>query len=118
MTYPRELLLAYGPIAYSAFYACWLGLGCGALAVLGVALLFAVPNRFLALSLPFLLYIGESVLASLLGQTPAAVMFAFFPFGLDQATLTSAVTGASMALTVVGVAALVVARARSLGNLQ
>lgn len=76
-------LLTIGPWAYGLGYSLWLGLNGALYASIGFLLLLVIPNRFIALSVPFIGYhIANFVfaVATIPQFSPAMV----FPFNLTQ----------------------------------
>ncbi len=76
-------LLSAGPWAYGIGYSLWLALNGALYATIGLLLLFVVPNRFVALSLPFLGYHILNFATAVAGipqYSPASV----FPFNVVQ----------------------------------
>jgi hypothetical protein len=76
-------LLSFGPWAYGLGYSAWLGLNGALYASIGFQLLFVVPNRFIALSIPFIGYHILNFVFAVLAIpefSPAMV----FPFNLVQ----------------------------------
>lgn len=80
-------LLAWGPFVYAIAYSAWVGLGGAVFAGLGVAALLLMENRVLAISLPFLAYLVQTIAMSLMGSPQLGVMYSLFPFGLTQQPL-------------------------------
>ncbi len=76
-------LLSIGPWAYGLGYSLWLGMNGALYASIGFLLLLVVPNRFVALSIPFIGYhIANFVFAVLtIPQYSPAIVF---PFNLTQ----------------------------------
>jgi hypothetical protein len=76
-------LLAYGPWAYGLGFSVWLGLNGALYATIGFLLLFFIPNRFVAMSVPFLaVNIVGFVMAVL--QVPQFAPGSVIPFNLIQ----------------------------------
>ena len=80
-------LLALSPWGYGLLYAAWAGFGAATYSALGFAALLALPNRAVALAVPMILYIVETLAASLLDAPRFGLIFSLFPFGLAQAPI-------------------------------
>ena len=78
-------LLRFSPLAYGVVFSGWVGVGGATLAGLGMVALVALPSRLLAILIPFIVYTGGTVAASLLGVPHFGIMFSIFPFGLTAA---------------------------------
>ncbi len=77
-------LLNIHPAVFGLFYAAWLGTNAAAYAVLGVAALVWVQNRFVALAVPFIVYLVLTVGPAVVGQESFSSSMAIFPFSLEQ----------------------------------
>lgn len=109
-------LLAGGPFLYGVVYSLWVGLVGAGFAALTLAAVVLIRNRALAFIAPFLLYLVQTLFASLLGVPQLAFMFSAFPFGLtSQAPL---VAGGGGLLLLGGVAVLWVVVLRRLPTLS
>ncbi|MEO8527993.1 MAG: hypothetical protein ABI435_02845 [Pseudolysinimonas sp.] len=80
-------LYAVAPPLFGLVYSIWVGLNAALCAALGSLSLFAIPNRFVALLVPFATYFGESLVVSLLGHPEYGLVYLVFPFGLAQGSL-------------------------------
>lgn len=77
-------LLNVHPLVFGLFLAGWIGVNAAAFAAAGFAALVWIPNRFVALAVPFIAYWGLTVPPAVLGQESFAASPAIFPFSLDQ----------------------------------
>ena len=80
-------LLRLGSFTYGLTYSMWFGLSGAMYAMLGTAALLLFRNGILALASPFLLYLIETILASLLGWPEGGLLYSLLPFGLSQAPI-------------------------------
>lgn len=78
-----SFLLENGSLLYGVVYSAWIALAAAAYAVLGVSFLLTVPNRILALGLPFMLYLAGTVAAALLNVPQVGLLYSVFPAGLQ-----------------------------------
>jgi hypothetical protein len=83
-------LLAHGTLVYALAYSAWLGLGASVFAVVGFLALVVIPNRIFALSVPLIIFIGQTLAAGLVGGTYDQLMVSLFPFGIVQTSITQA----------------------------
>lgn len=76
--------LEYGSFTYGFLYSVWVGLNGVVYATLGFFALLLINNRFLALSIPFLLYhLGSFIIAVI--DVPMILLDAsIFPFNISQ----------------------------------
>jgi hypothetical protein len=81
--YTFSQLLSFGPWAYGLGYSLWLGLNGALYASIGFLLLFVIPNRFIALSIPFIGYHILNFVFAVLG-IPQFSPTMVFPFNLVQ----------------------------------
>lgn len=79
-TYTSFLVL--GPITYGVLYSAWVGLSAAVFAALGLAALLLVRNRILAFAVPWLVYIGQTIVFALLDLPNLGLLYSIFPFGL------------------------------------
>jgi hypothetical protein len=77
-------VLAWGDLTYGFLYAVWVGVGGAVFSGLGIASLVLIENRVVALSLPFLAYIVETLLMALVDSPQLGIMYSLFPFGITQ----------------------------------
>lgn len=75
-------ILQFGDVAFGIAYSLLVGLAAAAFAVLGESFLLIVPHRILAMALPFLIYVGSTVAAAVLGVPYAGLLYSLFPGGL------------------------------------
>lgn len=97
-------LLASGSMTFGILYSLWVGFCAAVWTSLAMAALLTVRNRPLALALPFLVYIGQWVVAELLGNVRASFAASTFPFGYQQ---TSIIAGAAPMLILAAIAAVI-----------
>lgn len=76
-------LLAYGPWVYGLGFSVWLGLNGALYATIGFLLLFFIPNRFLAMSVPFVAVNVVGFVMAVL-QVPQFAPGSVMPFNLIQ----------------------------------
>jgi hypothetical protein len=113
-----SFLLGYGELAFGVGYAVWVSLSSATFAVLCCCFLVTLPNRILALGLPFLIYLGSTVGAALIGLPRFGLLYSLFPFGLEaSAPLIAAAPMLVLAAVTLGFAALVLHRAPTNGRL-
>lgn len=55
-------LLAFGPLIYGLLYSFWVGINAAIYAAVGFLFLLLIPNKFVAMSIPSLIYIVGSFL--------------------------------------------------------
>ncbi|WP_089610611.1 hypothetical protein [Dehalobacterium formicoaceticum] len=77
-------LLEYGPFTYGFLYSCWVGLNAAVYASLGFFLVLILESQFLALSIPFLLYLLGSFVLGAAGIIRFRFVDAVFPFSYMQ----------------------------------
>lgn len=99
-------LYAHGTFVYGLAYAGWVGLAAAAYATLGACILFLLPNRILALSIPFLVYATGTAASALIGAPRTGLMSSVFPYGLVAGHPLEA--AASTLIVILGTAALAV----------
>ena len=73
-------------LVFGLMMAFWLGFAAAVYSVLTSASLILVPNRAIALLLPFGAYLGMSVLLSILDRPAVTPMFSVYPSGLQQSS--------------------------------
>lgn len=113
-----SFLLEYGELAFGFGYAAWVSLSSAAFAVLCCCFLVTLPNRILALGLPFLIYLGSTVGAALIGLPRFGLLYSLFPFGLEaSAPLIAAAPMLVLAAVTLVFAAFVLYRAPTNGQL-
>ncbi|TFC48907.1 hypothetical protein [Cryobacterium shii] len=97
-------LLGSGTVVYGVVYAAWVGAVAAIYVSLGFAALILMRNRVLAMAVPFLVYFVQTIAAALLGFPQVALMYAVFPFGLQQFSAVWAIapTAAILLVCVVG----------------
>lgn len=86
-TYKRHTftqLLEYGSITYGLFYSSWVASNAAAYASLGFLLVLIIENKFLALSIPFLLYLLGSFVMGAFSITKFRFADSVFPFNYIQ----------------------------------
>jgi hypothetical protein len=76
--------LQYGPLVYGLLYSVWLGLGGALYAAIGVLALIYLRASTFALTIPLIIYVGETIIATLLGNPHGALLFSLLPFGVTQ----------------------------------
>jgi len=96
-------LLQFGPFAYGLTYALWVGILGAAYSAIGTAALLLLSNRSLALSVPFLIYLLETVISALLGAPVLGLLYSAFPYGLTQ---TSVIVAAAPSLVLIAATAI------------
>lgn len=96
-------LLRVGPAAFGVGYSLWVAFNGALFSAVGILCLLLLRNRVFALAVPFLLYFGQSLFATLFGMPHSAFMYSVFPFGLTQSSVWLAVTP-TLALAVITVA--------------
>lgn len=75
---------ALGDFTYAILYALIVASGAAALAAVSTSLVYLLRAPLLAVAIPQVLYIGQTVLVSLFDRPQFGIMFALFPFGLEQ----------------------------------
>lgn len=76
-------LLEYGLYAYVLFYAFWVGINAAVYSSIGFLLLLLIPNKFVALSIPWGIYIiGSFLLVD--GLRPFRLADTIFPYMYTQ----------------------------------
>jgi hypothetical protein len=99
---PFASLLEPSPWLYGVTYAAWLGLSAAVYGALGIAAVLLIRRRLLALSLPLVVYIGETVVMQLAGHPQLSLMASAFPQGLSAFTTQDALAPMLALATVVG----------------
>jgi hypothetical protein len=89
-------------MTYGVLYSAWVGFCASIWAALGMAALLLVPNRALALALPFVIYFAQFVAASLAGNVRGSFVASMFPFGYQQTTILAGVTPMLVLAAIVG----------------
>lgn len=77
-------LMAISPLLYGAFISLWTGLNAAAYAALGFAALVWIPNRFVALAIPFIVYWAATIVPALFGLESYAAAHSVFSFSIIQ----------------------------------
>ncbi|WP_338705507.1 ABC transporter permease [Priestia aryabhattai] len=77
-------LLEYGTFTYGFLYSAWVGLNGIVYATLGFFALLLINNRFLALSIPFLLYHLGSFIIAVVNVPMVLLDASIFPFNISQ----------------------------------
>ncbi|WP_165842380.1 ABC transporter permease [Paenibacillus xerothermodurans] len=77
-------LLQFGSLTYGFFYSCWVGLNAAVYATIGFFMVLIIRNQFLALSIPFLLYILGSFVMAASGLMRFRFPDAVFPYSYMQ----------------------------------
>lgn len=80
-------LLVHGPAVFGVAYSMFVGLAAASFGALGFAFLATVPNRFLALSLPLLLWMVWDTAAHFSGVPRASIRMSVFADGLSPGPL-------------------------------
>lgn len=112
-------LLVHGPVVYVAAYGLVLGCAAAALATLGNVVLLTVRPLWIGLLAPLVVFFVQSILAALSSAPYFGLLFALFPFGLDQQPLSIALLPVLVCLLLAGAGGwAVVARAPSLEQLR
>ncbi|WP_052676079.1 hypothetical protein [Paenibacillus sp. IHBB 10380] len=83
-------LLQYGSLTYGFLYSCWVGLNAAVYAALGFFMVLIVRSQFLALSIPFLLYIVGSFVLGAAGLMHFRFPDAIFPYSYMQVPIWTA----------------------------
>lgn len=105
-------LLELGELPFGVIYAAFVGAGMAACALAGEAFLVLLSHRVLALALPFLIFVGWTAAAAVLGTPHAGVLYSFFPGGLDSIEpLPAAIPGLALVTAALGFAFAIVVRA-------
>ncbi|PAD74412.1 MULTISPECIES: ABC transporter permease [Paenibacillus] len=92
-TYMRHTFtqfLRYGTLTYGIVYALWVGLNAGLFAAIGFVLVLLLRNRYLALSLPFVIYVVGIFTLSALGAEIYRPSYTIFPFDRIQSPIWTA----------------------------
>jgi len=82
--YTFSQLLEYGSFTYGFLYAVWVGVNSVIYTSLGFFALLLINNRFLALSIPFLLYHLGSFIIAVLNYPMLLLDASIFPFNITQ----------------------------------
>jgi hypothetical protein len=101
--YSYSNLLAINPLVFGLGYSLWLGVGAATYAGLGVAALVFVPNRNVAILLPFIVYLLQTVVSGLLGEPHLGLLYSLLPFGLQQTTVLAAAAPQLALLAIVAI---------------
>jgi hypothetical protein len=111
-------LLQAGALTFGLVYSLLVALAGATFACLGLVMLLLVRNRILALAIPFVVFLLETIGAALVGEPQFGFLYGIFPFGLAASPAWEALT--PLAILVIILAALwiyVLARVRTLPNL-
>lgn len=112
-------LLAYGDLTYGVAYSCWVGLSAGAFAGFASLCLLIIPNSPLAIAVPPIFFIVQSIGASLLNAPQAALLFSAYPFGLSASSTAIATSPTILLAVAVAVAiSVLTSRAQRLAKLS
>lgn len=84
-------LLVYGPMAYGLAYSFWVGINAAIYATIGFLSLLLIPNKFVALSIPWLLYIVGSFITSISILRPFKLSDTIFPYAYAQQPIWTAI---------------------------
>ncbi|MNB96048.1 ABC-2 family transporter protein [compost metagenome] len=88
--YTFTQLLRYGSITYGILYSLWVGMNAALYSVFGFLLVLFMKNRFLAVSLPFIVYLVVSFTLAALGLEKYRPNNAIFPFDRIQSSIWTA----------------------------
>lgn len=77
-------LMQFHPLVFATTYAIWVGVNGGLYSMLGFLFLLVLENRFIALSIPFLLYHLGSFIIAILGIPAFLFDATIFPFNINQ----------------------------------
>lgn len=83
-------ILNQGVFTYAILYSCWLGMNAALYSAIGFYLVILIKNKFLALSLPFIIYLVGSFTLLGLGIEDYRPNNALFPFDRIQAPIWTA----------------------------
>jgi len=83
-------ILNQGVFTYAILYSCWLGINAALYSAIGFYLVLLIKNRFLALTLPFIIYLVGSFTLLGLGIEDYRPNNALFPFDRIQAPIWTA----------------------------
>lgn len=83
-------LLNHGVFTYATLYSCWLGANAALYSSIGFYFVLLIRNRFLALTLPFVIYLVGSFTLLSLGIEDFRPNNALFPFDRVQAPIWTA----------------------------
>ncbi|WP_438350490.1 ABC transporter permease [Paenibacillus sp. FA6] len=86
-TYTRHTftqLLQYGTFTYSILYSLWVGMNAALYSAISLVLVLLIRNRFLALTLPFIIYLIGSFTLSAWGIEDYRPNYVIFPFDRVQ----------------------------------
>lgn len=109
---PLTALLQFGPVAYIFGVGAWLGLNAAVLALVTVAAVLLIRRQVVALVVPFLVYMLQSVIAQHAGAGGASLIIsAAYPSGMQNYALSTAAVPAA----VLGVVALAIVVWRIVG---
>lgn len=92
-TYTRRTftqLLQYGVFTYSLLYSFWVGINAALYSAIGFYLVLLMRNRFLALTLPYIVYLIVSFTLSALGMETYRLNYVIFPFDHAQNSIWTA----------------------------
>lgn len=77
-------LMQVHPLFFAVVYSAWVGLNGSLYSVLGFLCLLILENRFVALSIPFLVYQLGSFVIAILGVPTFLLNSTIFPFNIEQ----------------------------------
>lgn len=92
-TYARHTFTQFlrsGTLTYGIVYALWVGLNAALYAAIGFVLVLLLRNPFLALSLPFIIYVVGTFTLSALGAEIYRPSYTIFPFDRIQSPIWTA----------------------------
>ena len=113
-----SFLLAHGAPVYAIAYAVFVGVSGALWASLAFMLVLLVPNRYVALSLPFLIYNVVDFVIQVFGLPEFSPMISVFPFNISAMPLwTAFVPMTVLALVTAGLAGYCWRNARTLESL-
>lgn len=84
-------LLAYGPFTYGLLYSFWVGVNAAIYTTIGFLLLLLIQNKFVAMSIPWLIYIVGSFILASSSLRPFKLSDTIFPFAYTQQPIWTAV---------------------------
>ncbi|WP_036218194.1 hypothetical protein [Lysinibacillus sphaericus] len=84
-------LLEYGSLTYGLVYSLWVGINAAIYASIGFLLLILVPNKFVAMTVPTLIYLIGSYILSLVHLRPFRLLDSIFPYSYIQQPIWTAV---------------------------
>lgn len=89
--YTFSQILKYGSFTYGLVYSFWVGLNAAVYTSIGFLLLFLIPYKFIAMTVPTLIYLIGSYILSVSNLRPFRFIDSIFPYSYIQQPIWTAI---------------------------